>query len=71
MESICWMSGSRSLASAGASISRRGGPGPGGPRTRPRYPPEFRRQAVELIRSGTPLRQVADELGVSEQTLRN
>jgi transposase len=41
------------------------------PRTRPPYPPEFRRQAVELIRSGTPLRQVADELGVSEQTLRN
>ena len=41
------------------------------PRTRPPYPPEFRRQAVELIRSGTPLKQVADELGVSEQTLRN
>jgi transposase len=41
------------------------------PRTRPPYPPEFRRQAVELIRSGTPLKQVAEELGVSEQTLRN
>ncbi len=41
------------------------------PRTRPAYPPEFRRQAIELIRSGTPLKQVADELGVSEQTLRN
>jgi transposase len=41
------------------------------PRTRPPYPPEFRRQAVELIRSGTPLAQVAGELGVSEQTLRN
>ncbi len=41
------------------------------PRTRPPYPPEFRRQAVELIRSGTPLKQVAAELGVSEQTLRN
>jgi transposase-like protein len=26
---------------------------------------------VALIRSGTPLRQVATELGVSEQTLRN
>ena len=25
----------------------------------------------ELIRSGTPLKQVADELGVSEQTLRD
>src|SRR5687768_11284363 len=41
------------------------------PRTRPPYPPEFRRQAVELIRSGTPLKQVASDLGVSEQTLRN
>jgi transposase len=41
------------------------------PRTRPPYPPEFRRQAVELVRSGTPLKQVAAELGVSEQTLRN
>ena len=41
------------------------------PRTRPPYPPEFRRQALALVRSGTPLQQVADELGVSEQTLRN
>ncbi len=41
------------------------------PRTRPPYPPEFRRRAVELIRSGTPLKQVAEDLGVSEQTLRN
>ena len=39
--------------------------------TRPPYPPEFRRQAIELIQSGTPLKQVADELGVSGQTLRN
>ena len=41
------------------------------PRTRPPYPPEFRRQAIELVRSGTPLKQVASDLGVSEQTLRN
>ena len=41
------------------------------PRTRPPYPPEFRRQAIELVRSGTPLKQVAVELGVSEQTLRH
>jgi transposase len=41
------------------------------PRTRPPYPPELRRQAIELVRSGTPLKQVAAELGVSEQTLRN
>ena len=40
------------------------------PRTRPPYPPEFRRQAVELIRSGTPLKQAAEDLGVSEPTLR-
>src|SRR5215218_9402079 len=41
------------------------------PGTRPPYSPEFRRQAVELIRSGTPLKQVASDLGVSEQTLRS
>jgi transposase len=41
------------------------------PRTRPPYPPEFCRQAIELVRSGTPLKQVAADLGVSEQTLRN
>jgi len=41
------------------------------PRTRPPYPPEFKRQALELVRSGVPLQQVADDLGVSAQTLRN
>src|SRR5688572_19494082 len=41
------------------------------PRTRPPYPPEFRREAVELLRAGTPLKQIAADLGVSEQTLRN
>jgi transposase len=41
------------------------------PKTRPPYPPEFRRQAVELIRDGTPLAVVAEDLGVSQQTLRN
>ena len=42
------------------------------PKTRPPYPPEFRREAVSLMRSGarTPA-QLADELGCSEQTLRN
>src|SRR3954451_9156836 len=40
-------------------------------RTRPPYLPQFRRQAIELLRFGTPLREVAVELGVSEQTLRN
>jgi transposase len=39
---------------------------------RPAYPPEFRREAVELVRSsGRPLPQIADELGVSPQSLRN
>jgi transposase-like protein len=41
------------------------------PRTRSPYSPEFRREAVALVRSGVPLKQVAAELGVSEQTLRN
>jgi transposase len=42
------------------------------PRTRPPYPPEFRAEAVRLVRSSGKLtREVADDLGVSEQTLRN
>jgi transposase len=42
------------------------------PRTRPAYPPEFRREAVELVRSsGRPIPRIADELGVSPQSLRN
>ena len=37
-----------------------------------RYPPEFRRQAVELVRLGEqPIRKIAADLGVSDQTLRN
>ena len=41
------------------------------PRTRPPYAPQFRRQAVELVRSGVPIKEVAADLGVSEQSLRN
>jgi transposase len=42
------------------------------PRTRPRYPEEFRREAVALLRSGDrKVSELARELGVSEQTLRN
>lgn len=42
------------------------------PRTRPPYPPEFRAEAVRLIRaSGKLVREVAQDLGVSEQALRN
>ena len=41
------------------------------PRTRPPYPPEFRREAIELVRSeGRSIRDVAESLGVSEQSLR-
>jgi transposase len=42
------------------------------PRTRPPYPPEFRAEAVRLVRTGGKLiGEVAEDLGVSEQTLRN
>ena len=35
------------------------------------YPPEFRREAVELVRSsGRPGREIARELGVSYESLR-
>ena len=41
-------------------------------RTRPAYPKEFRVEAVELVRSGRrSLREAAESLGVSQQTLRN
>ena len=40
------------------------------PRTRPPYPPEFRREAVGMVRSGRTIREVAEALGVSEQSLR-
>jgi transposase len=41
-------------------------------RTRPPYPPEFRAEAVELIRSGTKsIRQLSRDVGISDQTLRN
>lgn len=36
------------------------------------YPPEFRAEAVRLVQeSGKPIREIADDLGVSHQTLRN
>jgi transposase len=42
------------------------------PRSRPPYPPEFRAEAVELVRSGTKsFSQLSRDLGVSDQTLRN
>jgi transposase len=40
--------------------------------SKPPYPPEFRREALELLKlSEKPVSQVAKDLGVSEQTLFN
>jgi transposase len=41
------------------------------PRTRPPYPPEFRREAVQLVRAGRTIKDVAESLGCSEQSLQN
>jgi len=42
------------------------------PRTRPPYPPEFRAEAVKLARSSEkPISEVARDLGVSSESLRN
>ena len=44
------------------------------PRTRPPYPPEFRREAIRLVRASEeehPIPKIATELGVTAETLRN
>jgi transposase len=41
------------------------------PKTRPAYPEQFRREALELVRQGRSIPDVAASLGVSSQTLRN
>jgi transposase len=41
------------------------------PKTRPAYPEQFRREALELARRGRSIPDVAASLGVSPQTLRN
>jgi transposase len=41
------------------------------PRTRPAYPEDFRREAVELLRQGRAPGELSKALGVSPQTLRN
>jgi transposase len=41
------------------------------PKTRPVYPEEFRREAVQMLRAGRTPRELAESLGVSPQTLRN
>jgi transposase len=41
-------------------------------RTRRQFPPEFKRDAVELVRtSGRPIAQIARELGIYDSTLGN
>lgn len=41
------------------------------PNTRPPYPPEFRAEAVRLVRStGKPISQIARQLEISQDTLR-
>jgi transposase len=41
------------------------------PRSRPPYPEQFRREAVELVRtSGRSIKEIATDLGVTEQSLR-
>jgi transposase len=41
------------------------------PRSRPPYPPEFRREAVQMVRSGRSVKDVAGSLGMTPQSLRN
>jgi|SRR5919107_2029820 transposase len=41
------------------------------PKTRPAYPPQFRHEAVELLRQGRSASELAQSLGCSPQTLRN
>ena len=43
------------------------------PRTNPTYPPQFRREAIRLVRAsdeGHPIPGIAREIGVSDGTLR-
>ena len=41
------------------------------PKSKPPYPEEFRREAVELVRQGRSIADVAAALGVTAQSLRN
>jgi transposase len=40
-------------------------------KTRPPYPPEFRRQMVELVRAGRSIEELAREFEPSTQAIRN
>ncbi|WP_433258208.1 transposase [Streptosporangium sp. CA-135522] len=33
------------------------------------YPPQFRRKVLDLVEAGRPVREVARDLGISEQTI--
>lgn len=41
------------------------------PKSKPAYPEQFRREALELVRGGRSIPDVASSLGVSPQSLRN
>jgi transposase len=40
------------------------------PKTRPPYPDELRREALQMLRAGRSPRELSESLGVSQQTLR-
>ncbi|HXO84331.1 MAG TPA: transposase [Gemmatimonadales bacterium] len=41
------------------------------PKSKPPYPEQFRREALELVRQGRSIADVAESLGITPQSLRN
>ena len=41
------------------------------PKSKPPYPEQFRREALELVRQGRSIPDVAESLGITAQSLRN
>ena len=41
------------------------------PKSKPPYPDQFRREALELVRQGRSITDVAESLGITAQSLRN
>jgi transposase len=41
------------------------------PKSKPPYPDQFRREALELVRQGRSVTDVAESLGITAQSLRN
>lgn len=35
------------------------------------YPPEFRRKVLDMVEAGRPIKQIAEMLGISDQTIYN